>query len=82
MIAIYAILGLLLAGIGLIVAWPFLPVIQSATNATNEALTEALTTTWASGTPFEPIMHLWPIWAMLLIGVCVVIILVATARQG
>ena len=79
---INGILGLLLAGIGIIVCLPFLPIVQGFTNTTNPALMASLNSSGMVDTPFAPIMHLWPIWGLFLIMVCVLIIVVSMSKQS
>lgn len=66
-----------LALMGFIIGLFFLPSIQVSTNGTNEEL--ALAINAASGgigpdSPLGPIMHLWPVWAILLLVVLALII--------
>ena len=76
-----ALLGLLLAMVGLWVALPFLPSIQEfATNATN--MTENPGMASMADTPLIPIINLFPVWALLLLGVCLVIVFVAVSKRG
>jgi len=63
---IWVFLALLVAWIGILVCMPFLPIIQGFTNSTGVYVD--------LGIPLDNIMHLWPVWTILLIVVCSVII--------
>jgi len=80
-VKIGAFIALLLAGVGILVALPFLPSIQAFTNSSNERLSTALNTSGFADTPLAPIMHLWNVWALLLIIVCVVIIFIGVSKR-
>ena len=74
-------IALLMAGVGLIVALPFLPIIQGLTDINAVGLNTVLNATAFASTPLAPIMRLWNVWGLALLIICVVIIFIGTSRR-
>ena len=75
------VIALFFAVIAFVVAITFLPIIGIFTAENNTNLMESLNSTGFNAPPFAPIMHLWPVWSIILIIIGVAIIFVGMSKR-